>query len=1185
MTKIKYFLLSFLLLFPFFVSAVDVFTTSYLKEKYRQTYATCGVKAVPGSDTVHDLGPVDSYGQCSGSYPDGLAADAYLPGCNPIAGETWGPWEGQLFHEKSGATYRPEEIHQGSTAYCGVGVIKCGEGFNFNGVTMTGDYCKAPYIKDGFFSKDGQYVDEYCIDYQAPTFLGKYITDGTKMVQSCCTSLAHHETHTFPIIGDVANVLSQWNLPLAGNLAAGVNSASPVDLVNKASYDECCKAPDQCYEFGFNVINASFALINPPSTGAAILMTMANSILNSATGEIGKYKNQVCRSAEQSQNDQTAASYIDDAATITKLVNTSGVTDVLANITFYLRILPTYNKCGGGSAKNNSPKTGLLATTLASSDTVSGFSFTPEAAAGGKSCSFKVVKGGVDTNQRVYVANNYVFLDSPTLSLNSSKLFNNQPGYSTSMLERARQMVSPAIYTPNKTSWYWNGIKFVQVDDPLTALNLNVIYAGVSATSPDFFNCNVNDIPNVGHSNLFKTFLATAPSLSMCPVINYGDANNDNLNNWTDVQCYLNLLGDKSSPACNPDKKLMAFNDNSGTVITVNDLMRELHVMSDPNQLIYYSSVKKYLAESPYNTNLQSCLFGRNPKNNTSLFSPALPDVVYKAVCGNKLIEAGESYETCPADVPAPVVNPTLTLIPSSGLTLSRGGVQVSATTTQSLANNSAISLTATIPASTYSSRASSVSKKITWTGVDQTICPPKTVDCKITSGTVSCLALTSTCNFTLTKNTTIQPKLVQMVGIQIPDTPAVTNFTAPTFDYGAGQPSHRLWLTFNATGSVSSITKVPGYDKCFSFTASTDTASAACPLNQPIKPGTKCGIYLQASSDRCVVAVKYLTGTNTTNTRYFEQIFYNSTPTTTGKDTIKDRGTRAPSPDDFIPVVLTSPVPTPTPIPAPAPATSPTPVVNYALSLIRPTTGSLAFYSSLKLVAADITTSLPAGTKVDLKVKRSPTTQSGSSRATGYKLRVNWAGTSCPESITDCSVSPAAITCPAIETTCLFDLTKDTRVAPSFTATPEYPIDTTPKTLTLSVNNQSTGYIIGSKDMAANPVEFNCGQVEEIGNAKIWPGTACSQTYPHGTIITLVASVPGNLSDGKSLTRGTFSGWGSNCTSMTTWTDITGKSYQACQIKLEANKTISASFTGPTSWLLRPFIQLGNIWNSLWSR
>ncbi len=116
--------------------------------------------------------------------------------------------------------------------------------------------------------------------------------------------------------------------------------------------------------------------------------------------------------------------------------------------------------------------------------------------------------------------------------------------------------------------------------------------------------------------------------------------------------------------------------------------------------------------------------------------------------------------------------------------------------------------------------------------------------------------------------------------------------------------------------------------------------------------------------------------------------------------------------------------------------------------------------------------------------------------------------------------------------------------------------------TLTLQVNNQLTGYIIGGKNMATNPVEFNCGQVEEVGNSgKIWSSMSCSQTYPIGTTITLVASGI-NQASGNNISRGIFGGWGNACSQVGVWRAASGITFPSCEIVLTANKTIPLIFT-----------------------
>ncbi len=125
------------------------------------------------------------------------------------------------------------------------------------------------------------------------------------------------------------------------------------------------------------------------------------------------------------------------------------------------------------------------------------------------------------------------------------------------------------------------------------------------------------------------------------------------------------------------------------------------------------------------------------------------------------------------------------------------------------------------------------------------------------------------------------------------------------------------------------------------------------------------------------------------------------------------------------------------------------------------------------------------------------------------------------------------------------------------------------PRTLTINIDNQSTGYVIGGKNNAQgiSAIEFNCGQQEEVANAKIWTGTACSQTYPNGTIITLVASHTGLLKpDNKAIVRGTFGGWGNSCNSKSTWTSIYGETFESCLVNLNQDKVINVSFTAPAS-------------------
>lgn len=523
----------------------------------------------------------------------------------------------------------------------------------------------------------------------------------------------------------------------------------------------------------------------------------------------------------------------------------------------------------------------------------------------------------------------------------------------------------------------------------------------------------------------------------------------------------------------------------------------------------------------------------------------------------DQIINLGDQMPTVTLpSVTTPTASTTksLTLLPSTGLTLIHNSITITATSVKPLTLGTPILLTTQKPATTHQVGGYlAYQQEISWP--TDTACASTKATCSISSGVATCPSLSSKCTFNLTKDLTVSPKLTYTGAL--PDAPATTTTKNPAV-------SLTVPTTWPA-GTAKSIT--------WTGTGFSDTATGYLYLYN--QAGTMIQNPYQDYRNRNMVINGwnlYLKGGSMSPTLWTEL------PAGQYRFQMNDGSNLKVGESTFFNVTRSA---------ATSTTPNPSPVTNYSLSLIRPTAGTLALFSSDKQVFTDTTSSLAANTPVKLKITRAASSQAGSSRASGYKLQVNWSGTSCPESVTECSVSPSAITCPAIETNCVFNLTKDTKVAPTFTATPEYPVDTTPKTLTLKITNNSTGYIVGGQDGAQGDhvIDFNCGQQEEIANAKIWPASSCSKTYPHGTVVTLIASTPGNLSDGKSKTTGIFSGWGSNCTSMTTWSDATGKAYQACEIKLDSNKTISASFSAATGWLLKPFVQLGNIWGLIFGQ
>jgi len=119
------------------------------------------------------------------------------------------------------------------------------------------------------------------------------------------------------------------------------------------------------------------------------------------------------------------------------------------------------------------------------------------------------------------------------------------------------------------------------------------------------------------------------------------------------------------------------------------------------------------------------------------------------------------------------------------------------------------------------------------------------------------------------------------------------------------------------------------------------------------------------------------------------------------------------------------------------------------------------------------------------------------------------------------------------------------------------------------AVNDLPTGYVLGGSDLNVNPLELNCGQVEQDG--KRYASANCqTKIYPVGTKITLIATDPASTPN----TNGTVTAWPNECTP-SSWTS-NGKTYATRECILSRDLNLNITFTRPSSF--NPFRWLGSV-------
>lgn len=175
---------------------------------------------------------------------------------------------------------------------------------------------------------------------------------------------------------------------------------------------------------------------------------------------------------------------------------------------------------------------------------------------------------------------------------------------------------------------------------------------------------------------------------------------------------------------------------------------------------------------------------------------------------------------------------------------------------------------------------------------------------------------------------------------------------------------------------------------------------------------------------------------------------------------------------------------------------------------------------------------------------------------------------------------SPAQITLKTTVTPGYYYLVMKTSNGRILGSTADFHVGATPNVgqykLTIHVDNSvASGYIVGGSEMAVNPVEINCGQIEQ--NGQKYSASLCqTRDYPAGTVFTLINSTPTDAPN----TKGWLTGWPYGCT-RTTWTNAAGKVLDACRYTLTGNLTLDFSF-GLTKVSAQPLGQMGNILQSI---
>lgn len=108
--------------------------------------------------------------------------------------------------------------------------------------------------------------------------------------------------------------------------------------------------------------------------------------------------------------------------------------------------------------------------------------------------------------------------------------------------------------------------------------------------------------------------------------------------------------------------------------------------------------------------------------------------------------------------------------------------------------------------------------------------------------------------------------------------TPTATsqaNYIAPVIDYGGGNPSHRIRLSFpTGPAQVTTFSLVSGLDNCYPLDLPVADISAYCAAGS-FSQGDGCGVYFQLNPNlpgRCVVQISYLSG-STPVSRFFESV------------------------------------------------------------------------------------------------------------------------------------------------------------------------------------------------------------------------------------------------------------------------------------------------------------------------
>ncbi len=95
--------------------------------------------------------------------------------------------------------------------------------------------------------------------------------------------------------------------------------------------------------------------------------------------------------------------------------------------------------------------------------------------------------------------------------------------------------------------------------------------------------------------------------------------------------------------------------------------------------------------------------------------------------------------------------------------------------------------------------------------------------------------------------------------------------YTAPTFDWGAGAASHRVFAKFaNGKGKLTNVYLIPGLNNCYDLGLSMTNKCTASEYAQ----GATCGVYLQrvpTASGRCVVQFNYIDSNGATQAKFFE--------------------------------------------------------------------------------------------------------------------------------------------------------------------------------------------------------------------------------------------------------------------------------------------------------------------------